>query len=196
MDEPHKRKDWPTDPVQVCSPVCGPNTTRRILISPPPPPHPMHSYKAYREIQLGHKTSFYKEMINGVLSWIVMTKKMWTLTLHSAWLYHGKTIFLVCRTNFAVFLSQNIVGGQHQRVLNDLWRARFSCGRIDLAPSPPPVSMLDRRHTGRLRKRDNLLTGGGGGRGGWQRAESYDHKKARSSINYLILSGRHSPSNF
>jgi hypothetical protein len=33
----------------------------------------------------------------------------------------------------------------------------------DLAPSPPPpafhVSKLDRRHTGRLKKRDNLLKG-------------------------------------
>jgi hypothetical protein len=33
----------------------------------------------------------------------------------------------------------------------------------DLAPPPPPPplpdSMLDRRHTGRLRKRDNFLTG-------------------------------------
>ncbi len=38
----------------------------------------------------------------------------------------------------------------------------------DLAPSPPhpPVSKLDRRHIGRLRKRDNLLTGEGGRGGG------------------------------
>ncbi len=43
----------------------------------------------------------------------------------------------------------------------------------DLAPLPPsPVIKLDRRHTGRLRKRDNLLMGEGGGR----RAESYDHE--------------------
>jgi hypothetical protein len=36
----------------------------------------------------------------------------------------------------------------------------------DLAPTPPtppsPVRMIDRRHTG-LRKRENLLTGDGGG---------------------------------
>ncbi len=36
-------------------------------------------------------------------------------------------------------------------------------------PLPPsPVSKLDRRHIGNLRKRDNLLTGGGGG--GWARS--------------------------
>ncbi len=47
---------------------------------------------------------------------------------------------------------------------------------------------MDRQHTGRLRKRDNLLTGevGGGGRG----AESYYRKKAWPSINHSILSGR------
>jgi hypothetical protein len=32
-------------------------------------------------------------------------------------------------------------------------------------PAPSPVSKLDRRHTGRLRKRDNLLTGKGKGGG-------------------------------
>jgi hypothetical protein len=51
----------------------------------------------------------------------------------------------------------------------------------DSAPRPPPpspshVSMLDRPHTGRLGKRDNLLTGEG--RGGGRGAESYDRKKA------------------
>jgi hypothetical protein len=37
--------------------------------------------------------------------------------------------------------------------------------RLFARPLPPssPVSKLDRRHTGRLRKGDNLLTGGGGG---------------------------------
>ncbi len=32
-------------------------------------------------------------------------------------------------------------------------------------PPPPPLSKLDKRHTARLRKRDNLLTG----EGGWSR---------------------------
>ncbi len=62
----------------------------------------------------------------------------------------------------------------------------------DLAPppSPPPrspINKLGQRHTGRLRKRDNLQTvqgrGGGGG------AKSYDSKKAGSSIIHAILSG-------
>jgi hypothetical protein len=61
----------------------------------------------------------------------------------------------------------------------------------DLAPPPPPpppftgVSKLDRRHTGRLRKRDNLRTGEGGGDG--REAESYDPKKTWSSLNQVIL---------
>ncbi len=59
------------------------------------------------------------------------------------------------------------------------------------SPSPfPPslVSKLDRRHTGRLRKRDNLLTGKGGDGDGGRGAESYVRKKAWPSINHSILS--------
>ncbi len=53
-----------------------------------------------------------------------------------------------------------------------------------MAPPPPtpflpsPVRKIDRRHTGRLRKRDNLLTG----------AKLYYRKKALSSINHSISS--------
>jgi hypothetical protein len=47
-----------------------------------------------------------------------------------------------------------------------------------------PDIKLDRRHTGRLRKRDNLLTGEGAG------VEPY-HTCA--SINQSILSGLHHP---
>jgi hypothetical protein len=77
-----------------------------------------------------------------------------------------------------------------QRVFNDLSRARSSRGSMiwllgHLLP-PSPVSKLDRQHAGRLRKRDNLLTGGGrGGRG----AESHDRRKAWSSIQHSMLSG-------
>jgi hypothetical protein len=56
-------------------------------------------------------------------------------------------------------------------------------------PLPPsPISELDRRHTGRMRKEDNLLTGEGGrGVGG---AKSYDDgEKAWSSKSHSILSG-------
>jgi hypothetical protein len=61
----------------------------------------------------------------------------------------------------------------------------------DLAPpltAPPSlVSLLDWRHTGRLRKRelrkeDNLLTGRGVMDGGG--AKSYDGEKSWSSINH------------
>ena len=51
---------------------------------------------------------------------------------------------------------------------------------------PPPVSTLDRRHSGRLRKWDSLLTGWGVG--GGVGAKPYDSKKAWSSINDSILS--------
>jgi hypothetical protein len=59
----------------------------------------------------------------------------------------------------------------------------------DFAPPPSPylhfpVSELDRLHIGRMRKRDNLPTGEGGGVG----AKSYESDKARSSTNHLILS--------
>jgi hypothetical protein len=56
-------------------------------------------------------------------------------------------------------------------------------------PTPFPllsVYKLVRRRTGRLRKRDKLLTGEGRKGGG---PESYDRKKAWSSINHSILSG-------
>jgi hypothetical protein len=51
-----------------------------------------------------------------------------------------------------------------------------------------PVRNLDRRHTGRMRKRDNFLTGEGGRGGGEEPTESYDRKKPWSSINHSILS--------
>ncbi len=50
------------------------------------------------------------------------------------------------------------------------------------SPSPVPVSKFVRRHTGRLTKRDNLLTGeGGGGREG---AKSYDGETWSFMIHY------------
>jgi hypothetical protein len=52
---------------------------------------------------------------------------------------------------------------------------------------PSPVSKLDRRHTGRLRKRDNLLTGEEEGVRG--EAELYESERAWSSVNHSILSG-------
>ncbi len=53
---------------------------------------------------------------------------------------------------------------------------------IWLLPPPSPVSEFDRRHTGRLRKRDILLRGVWGGGGG---AYSYDGEKAYESFNTL-----------
>ncbi len=76
-----------------------------------------------------------------------------------------------------------------QRLLNDLQRAMETFSRsYDFAlRRPPPVSKLDRRHTGRLRKRDKLLTGEGGKRV----SEGPVHmtgKKAWSSINHSVVS--------
>ncbi len=49
---------------------------------------------------------------------------------------------------------------------------------LPLSPPPSPVSKLDRRRTGTLRKRGNLLTreGGGGGGGGQRGARKVLHK--------------------
>jgi hypothetical protein len=55
-------------------------------------------------------------------------------------------------------------------------------------PPPSPVSKLDRRHPGRPRKKDNLLSTGereGGGRG----AKSNDRKKAWPFVNDSKLFG-------
>jgi hypothetical protein len=56
---------------------------------------------------------------------------------------------------------------QEQRVLNDLYRTRLMVWLHPRRLPPSPVSKLDRRHTGRLRKMNNLLTGEGGR--GWGR---------------------------
>ncbi len=57
---------------------------------------------------------------------------------------------------------------------------------LALRPPPPPdppllVRKLHRPHTGRLTKRDKFLNGGVRG------AETYDRKKAWSSINRILL---------
>ncbi len=83
-----------------------------------------------------------------------------------------------------------------QRVLNDLYRARLSCGlmaRLHAHPLPTPVSKLDRRHTGRLRKRGTLMTGERRGRGG-RGAKLYESKKAwphkvLTYVEYKAVSG-------
>ncbi len=66
---------------------------------------------------------------------------------------------------------------KHQRVLMYvLQRTRLSRRRMTWPlPSPFPVNMLDRWHTGRLRKRDNLLTGEGVGER--EGAKLYDGQK-------------------
>ncbi len=83
-----------------------------------------------------------------------------------------------------------------QRVLNDLWRARLSCGRmIRLPPFPSPVGKLET-----IEKRGNLLTKEGGGDGRvwsriiWQQESLALYKsfntlwlQALSSISLILL---------
>jgi hypothetical protein len=70
--------------------------------------------------------------------------------------------------------------------------ARVSSGRmtwLHVQRLPPsPVSKPCQRHTGRLRKRDKLLAGRSGMEGDGLVAESYDSRKAWSSINHSMLS--------
>jgi hypothetical protein len=79
------------------------------------------------------------------------------------------------------------------RVLNNSQSTMLSRGRmiwlLGHPLHPSLVSKLGQRHTGKLRKRDNLLTGEEGGEGVGRGAESSDRKKGWSSINPALLSG-------
>jgi hypothetical protein len=80
-------------------------------------------------------------------------------------------------------MSSTVQGREYELFLQD---QAFppSC---DLAPHPPSptshVSNLDRRHTGRLRKRGNLLMGGGRSQIIWRR-ESLDLYKSFNTFQY------------
>jgi hypothetical protein len=88
------------------------------------------------------------------------------------------------QTRLSVYIfSRKIVPEKYhfyQRVLNDLYEDQAFSPSYNKAPPPPsppplsPISKLDRRHTGRLRKRDNQrekVAGGGGG------AKTYDSER-------------------
>jgi hypothetical protein len=53
-------------------------------------------------------------------------------------------------------------------------------------PGVLAVSKIDRLHTGKLKKRENLLAGVRGEAGGGGGAKPYDSAKAWSSINHSI----------
>jgi hypothetical protein len=76
-----------------------------------------------------------------------------------------------------------------QRVLNDLQRNGLD--RYDLAPRPPPAPPpVSKRGTHRKTEKERKRADGREGKKeGGQGAESYDLKKAWSSINHLTLSG-------
>jgi hypothetical protein len=81
-----------------------------------------------------------------------------------------------------------------QRVLNGLQRTRLSRRRmilfLPLPPPPSPVSKFDLRHTGRLRKRDKLVTGSQGIKGVGEEPNRTTTKKhgPLSKIQYSLLS--------
>jgi hypothetical protein len=86
-------------------------------------------------------------------------------------------------------------GTFNQRVLNDSQRTRLSRSPMNwlhLHPlHPSQVGKVDRQHSERLRKRDNLLkvNGGLGGGGGVKSVEIMRRReKTLSSINHSILS--------
>ncbi len=70
----------------------------------------------------------------------------------------------------------------------EFWMIYRGPGYLAVLWFDSPRLELDWPHTGSLRRGGNLLTGGGG-EGGGREAESYDRKKAWSSINHSILSG-------
>jgi hypothetical protein len=78
-----------------------------------------------------------------------------------------------------------------QRVLNDLWRAMLSRGRMiwllahPFPPLPSESSTGDKQED---RERETSCWREGGEGWGGRGAESYDRKKAWSSINHSILS--------
>ncbi len=79
--------------------------------------------------------------------------------------------------------------GRGQRVLSVISRGPGFFPVVWFGSYPiQPTLPGQQRHTGRLRKRDNLLTGEGRGGGGG--AKSHDGENAWSSINHSILSGR------
>jgi hypothetical protein len=74
--------------------------------------------------------------------------------------------FLVHPRIYTICLFIKSFSWRYQRLLNDLERTMLSAVVMIWLlsrPPPSPVSKLDRRHTGRLRKRDNLLL-----REGWR----------------------------
>ncbi len=94
----------------------------------------------------------------------------------SAGLFLSQRFSSFCRRSFLPGLSQIFFSPVTEGIecfIEDKAFLRL----YDMAPvSSPipfplsPVNKLDRRHTGRLRKRDNLLTGGGGGIREWGRS--------------------------
>jgi hypothetical protein len=81
-----------------------------------------------------------------------------------------------------------------QRVSSVLWRTRLSCGRMIWLLTPPPISHFpvsigstgESRHTGRLSKKENLLTEEGrwGGKG---LGRSQTIRQQESLILYKII---------
>jgi hypothetical protein len=101
-------------------------------------------------------------------------------------------IIRILATDYAVLpsLQCDLLHRKGQRVLNDLKRAKLSCGSYDSAPHPSPslspVSNMSLFLSLPVCRWSSLLRGGGGsvGRG------SNNRKKAWPSVNHSILSGK------
>ncbi len=75
----------------------------------------------------------------------------------SSLIYMAVLHMLYCKIFCISYCFSPIVIGLYKRVLNDIWRTKISRGRmiwlLAHPHSPSPISKLDQRHTGRLRKR-------------------------------------------
>ncbi len=99
--------------------------------------------------------------------------KMWTFL-------HVQSMLSIRGTNFVAHWAYGeLISSHAEHTGNRCQQKKFhAC---------VPLSKLDQWHTGRLRKRDSLQTGGGEW-GGWG-AKSYDGEKAWASVNHSIFSG-------
>ncbi len=138
-------------------------------------------------------------MLLGHFGMPLARRLLWRI--HISWFSHHKNMLKNCLAHLLNMLSDSSclclvqrcfrVGIRGKIVLMEEsieWfiEARAFSPPSDLIPPPPPPYC--HAHTGRLIKRDSLLTeDGGGGVGGG--SKSYDGEKAWFSVNHSIPSG-------
>jgi hypothetical protein len=122
--------------------------------------------------------------VRGHIQWFICTEPIFSLSRTSFW-WTFLPDPLQTLQPIKIFLISKIQQIPAWVALKEYWIIYREPGFLavvlfDSFPPPSPVSKLDRRHTGRLLKRDNFLTGEGEGVG--EGAKSYDGEKAWSSI--------------